>query len=336
MGIFNRSSNDTIPIWFMRQAGRYLDGYRKIRLSVNSFLDLCYDPVMASTVTLEPIQRFDFDAAIIFSDILVLPHSLGWDVTFEKEVGPVLRQFKSQDDMARFDLRRIGNLQKVYEAINNVRAKLPKDKSLIGFAGAPWTVCSYLLEGGSSKKFISSKKLIYQDRDLVKNLIDFITQHTIQHLLGQIKAGADVLQIFDSWAGMLSGDEYFEFVINPTTHIVEAIKKEYPNIPVIGFPRCSGFLYEDYINRTKIDIIGVDQFVPIDVMAKWSKKIVVQGNLDPITLLSSSELIIKKVNDIMEQLHGKNFIFNLGHGILPETPTDNVQLVIDYVRKFKK
>lgn len=333
ISLFNRKSH---PIWFMRQAGRYLPEYMKIRSSVNNFLELCYDPQKASEVTLQPIKRFGFDAAIIFSDILVLPDALGWSVKFEENIGPVLQQFKSEDDFKYLDGKYCERLEKVYLAISNTKKGLPKDTPLIGFAGSPWTVTTYLLEGRGKQDFSLSKKFIYQNRNLAKKLIDLLTERTIIHLEGQIKAGCDIIQLFDSWAGMLSGLEYDEFVIEPTKKIVSALNNSFPKVPIIGFPKGSGFLYEKYMDNTGIDCIGVDQFVPIDLMKKWQKNLVVQGNIDPVILLTDKETIARKADEILSNLVGENFIFNLGHGILPSTPVNNVEFLVDYVKNFKK
>ncbi len=326
----------TPPIWFMRQAGRYLPEYKEVRKSTGTFLDLCYNPAQSAEVTLQPIKRFGFDAAIIFSDILVLPNALGWDVRFEENIGPVLRQFKTEEDFKYFQNPDNAKLQNVYEAIEIVRAKLPKSTSLIGFAGSPWTVVSYLLEGKSKQDFSVSKSFLYNNNKLSEKLIDFITNQTIIHLINQAKAGCDVLQLFDSWAGMLAGEEYERFVIQPTIKIVSAIKKQFPNLPVIGFPKGSSFLYENYIAKTGVDIIGVDQFIPLDIMQKWQQTTVVQGNLDPVILLTNKDVIAKKVDEILTKLGSGKFIFNLGHGISQYTPIENVEFAVNYIRNFKK
>jgi uroporphyrinogen decarboxylase len=333
--IFSGNKVDLVPIWIMRQAGRYMPEYRQVRNSVSNFLNLCYDVDKIVEVTLQPIKRFKLDAAIIFSDILVLPHSLGWDVTFEEGVGPILHQFKSEGDFKYLNSDPNETLKKVYNAISKVRALLPANTSLIGFAGGPWTVVSYILEGRGKQDFSVSKKFVYQNKKLVKELIDFITEKTIMHLIGQVKAGCNLVQLFDSWAGILSGVEYDEFVIKPTSIIVSKIKEQFPHIPIIGFPRGSGFLYEKYIQYTGIDAIGVDQFVPVGLMQKWQKKIVVQGNLDPVILLTDKNIIAEKVDNILSNMSGSNFIFNLGHGILPNTPIENVEFLVNHVREFR-
>lgn len=331
-----KRKNNTIPIWFMRQAGRYLPEYMEIRKNVTDFLELCYDSEKAKTVTLQPIDRFDFDAAIIFSDILVLPHALGWKVAFKKGEGPILQKFESDRDLIDINNNFDKKINCIYDTVNKVRASLDKSKSLIGFAGSPWTVASYMLEGKGKQDFSVSKNFLYNKKKLALQLIDIITEKTIEYLLGQINAGVDIIQLFDSWAGVLSGEEYEVFVIKPTKKIVSSIKKKHPSLPIIGFPRGSGYLYQEYINQTNIDAIGVDQFVPLDIMKKWQENIVVQGNFDPVLLLGNKEVIQKKATDILKCLNNKNFIFNLGHGILPNTPVENVQFLVNYVRNYQK
>ena len=331
-----KRKNNNIPIWFMRQAGRYLPEYMEIRKNVTDFLELCYDSEKAKTVTLQPIDRFDFDAAIIFSDILVLPHALGWKVAFKKGEGPILQKFESDRDLININNNFDKKINCIYDTVNKVRASLDKSKSLIGFAGSPWTVASYMLEGKGKQDFSVSKNFLYNKKKLALELIDIITEKTIEYLLGQINAGADIIQLFDSWAGVLSGEEYEGFVIKPTKKIVSSIKEKHPSLPIIGFPRGSGYLYQEYINQTNIDAIGVDQFVPLDIMKKWQENIVVQGNFDPVLLLGNKEVIQKKAKDILTCLNNKNFIFNLGHGILPNTPMENVQFLVNYVRNYQK
>lgn len=331
-----KRKNNNIPIWFMRQAGRYLPEYMEIRKDSSDFLELCYDSEKAKKVTLQPIDRFDFDAAIIFSDILVLPHALGWKVAFKKGEGPILQKFETDKDLLYINNDFDKKINCIYDTVNKVRLSLDKNKSLIGFAGSPWTVASYMLEGKGKQDFSVSKNFLYNNKKLALQLIDIITEKTIEYLLGQINAGVDIIQLFDSWAGILSGEEYEDFVIKPTKKIVSLVKHKYPSLPIIGFPRGSGYLYQEYIDQTDIDAIGVDQFVPINTMKKWQENIIVQGNFDPVLLLGKKEIIEKKANDILTCLDSKNFIFNLGHGILPNTPVENVQFLVNYVRNYQK
>lgn len=331
-----QKKNENIPIWFMRQAGRYMPEYMQIRNTVSNFLELCYDSDKASKVTLQPIDRFGLDAAIIFSDILVLPHALGWDVSFKQGEGPVLKKFESASDLSLLNNKFSSKINNIYDTVNKVKASLPKDVSLIGFAGSPWTVISYMLEGKGKQDFSVSKNFLYNKSDIAKKLIDLITEKTTEYLSGQIDAGAEVVQLFDSWSGMLNGVQYDNFVIEPTRIIISNLKEKYPSVPIIGFPRGSGYNYEKYIKLTGIDGVGVDQFIPLNEMKKWQKDVVVQGNLDPVSLLGSKENIAYSVDEILSGLDNKNFIFNLGHGILPTTPTENVEYLVNYVRNYQK
>lgn len=320
------------PIWLLRQAGRYMPEYMVVRKTVRHFLELCYDSEKACQVTLQPIERYNVDSAIIFSDILVLPDALGWDVQFKEGEGPVLQKYTSIQDLSLLNDSFLDRINNVYEAITKVRNKLNPQISLIGFAGSPWTVASYMIEGKGKHDFSNTKLFIYQNREATRQLIKLLTIKTIEYLSNQVKAGADILMLFDSWAGVLSGSEYDEFVINPTKEIIKSLKLLHPEIPIIGFPRASGYNYDKYIMETGIDIISCDQLVPPEIMAKWQDKIVVQGNLDPLVLLGSQDLIKEKIDDILSKIDRKNFIFNLGHGILPTTDPKNVEFLVNYVR----
>lgn len=331
---FKRPDGKT-PIWLMRQAGRYLPEYMKVRKEVKDFLEFCYDIDKAAEVTLQPVKRFGFDAAIIFSDILVLPHALGWKVEFKENIGPVLQHFESKDDFNFLKGNTDEKLGKVYEIIKKVKKELPKTTSLIGFAGSPWTVMSYMLEGKGKQDFRVSKKFIYENRVLAKELLDFIMEKTIYHLINQIKAGADVIKIFDSWSGVLAEEEFNDFVIEPTKKIISAIKKVFPKTPIITFPKGAGFLYEKFIEEVPTDVLAVDMLVPLKKMRYWSDKVIVQGNLDPVILLTNKEVIKEKVYNILSMLENKNFIFNLGHGILLETPPENVEFLVECIRNYE-
>ena len=326
------------PIWLLRQAGRYMSEYQSIRKNIKTFLDLCYDSETAAEVTMQPIEKFDMDAAIIFSDILVLPDAIGWDVEFKKDEGPVLKKFTAENahelNYQNFESK-LGNSRanNVYETVSKVRSKLPKEKSLIGFAGSPWTVASYMIEGRGKHDFSYCKSFIYNNTDLALHLIDILVMETIEYLSGQIEAGVDIIMLFDSWSGVLNGKEYDDFVIKPTKKIIDAIKSRHPHIPVIGFPRGSGYNYDKYIDNTGIDVVSVDQFIPLEQMKKWQDKVVVQGNFDPAALLSNKDVIKAKVDEIFNVLDKKNFIFNIGHGILQTTNPDNVGFLVDYVKQ---
>ncbi|ASX27852.1 uroporphyrinogen decarboxylase [Rickettsia sp. MEAM1 (Bemisia tabaci)] len=323
------------PIWLMRQAGRYLPEYMAVRKEVKNFLEFCYDVDKATKVTLQPIKRFGFDAAIIFSDILVLPHALGWEVDFKENIGPVLKQFKSKEDFKYLQDNSNDTLEKVYEIVKKVRKELPESTSLIGFAGGPWTVMTYMLEGKGKQDFRVSKKFIYENKDLAKELLDFITEKTIHHLINQIKSGANIIKIFDSWAGILLEKEFDDFVIKPTKKIIKNIKEAFPNIPIITFPKGAGLLYEKFLEEVPMDVLAIDPLIPLEKMKLWSNKVIVQGNLDPVILLTNKKIIKEKIHKILSIMENKNFIFNLGHGILPETPPENVEFLVECIREYE-
>lgn len=315
-------------IWLMRQAGRYLPEYQKIKEEMGDFLTLCYTPHKAAEVTLQPLKRFNLSAAIVFSDILVVAQSLGLNLKFDN--GIKLSRVISLDDCKNLTPR-TEEFSYIAETISIVRSKLDKNKPLIGFAGSPWTVAHYILEGKSKSDCSFSKKTVFNKEKFLDYLIDILTEQTIIYLVKQIEAGADIIQIFDSWAGLLSGEYYKKYVINPTKAIVLYLRKYYPHIPIIGFPRNSGYLYHEYINEIDIDAISVDENIPLKIMSKWQKKLVVQGNLDPAILLTNKDVIANSVDNIFYNLDHNNFIFNLGHGVLPSTPTTNVEFLVNYV-----
>jgi uroporphyrinogen decarboxylase len=311
----------------MRQAGRYLPEYREVRNLAGSFLNLCYSPTLAAKVTMQPIERFDFDAAIIFSDILVVPHSLGLNLDFVEGEGPIVEKIKNNSDLKKIK-------EKISESLSIVKSSLSKEKTLIGFIGAPWTILSYILDY-PKRDFDALRTMCYLEPDFIDNLLDIIVEQSIYYVEEQILAGADVIQIFDSWSGIIPEELFSKYVIESTKKIVYYIKNSYPNVPVICFPRDSGMLYERYIRNVPCDGIGIDYLVPLDMAKNWQGKLVVQGNMDPCVLLSTKDIIASEVNKIMNSLGGKNFIFNLGHGILPQTPVENVEHMINCVRRHK-
>lgn len=325
------------PIWIMRQAGRYLPEYLETRAKITNFLDLCYNPQLACEVTLQPIRRFDFDCAIIFSDILVIPDALGVKVDFVKNHGPILSEFDLTKDLSKLNLNNLKNhLKPVFEAINLTRANLNKDKSLIGFAGAPWTLACYMIEGKGSKNFEKIRQISLQQPEFFEKLIAILTQAVSDFLSLQIQAGVDIVKIFDSWAGILPSSELEKWVIKPAQKIVENLQQKFPNIPVIYFPKNIGFNYEQFYKKVQPDCLALDQNVDL----KWAKEIlqnqnhaVIQGNLDNFILaFGTAEKIKLEVNKILNSFNDKPFIFNLGHGILPQTPIKNVELLLKLVR----
>lgn len=335
--INNKEKVSNPPIWIMRQAGRYLPEYRELRANVNGFLDLCYNSKMACEVTLQPIRRFNFDAAIIFSDILVIPDALGLKVDFVKNEGPVLQKVSTQRDLEKLDVNKVvSHLQPVFETLRLTKKELSADKTLIGFSGSPFTMACYMIEGGSSKNFDLVRKTAIKNPEFFANLIDILTKSVVIYLREQIKAGADVVKLFDSWAGILPESEFQKWVIEPTKKIVAQIRAEFSQTPIICFPRGAAVLYKKFVQEVKPDVIAIDQNLP----KKWAQEnlqkelgVVIQGNLDNQLLAYGSKVEIEKeVREILETFGKDRFIFNLGHGILPETPIENVELVLRIVR----
>jgi uroporphyrinogen decarboxylase len=324
----------TTPVWLMRQAGRYLPEYREIRGNVSGFLELCYTPELAVEVTLQPIRRYGLDAAILFSDILVIPDALGQSVRFLEGEGPKLdpvRDVAGIEALSEDGLHE--HLAPVYETLRGLTVELPPDVTLIGFAGAPWTVATYMVEGGGSRDFAITRKWGLLDPKGFSRLIDLVTRATTAYLCRQVEEGAEVLQIFDSWAGVLSEGEFDDWVIGPTIRIVSAVKARHPGIPIIGFPRGAGVLYERYVTETGVDAVSLDSTVPLDWAARrLQDKVALQGNLDPLLLLGGGEVMEREIHRILESLGSGPFVFNLGHGIIKETSPDNVARLVEVVR----
>ena len=325
------------PIWLMRQAGRYLPEYREVRKNAGTFLDLCYTPDLAAEVTLQPIRRYGFDASIIFSDILVIPDALGQPVSFKEGVGPVLDEIKSVSELTSLDENRfVEHLNPVYEALRTVRAKLPDEITLIGFAGAPWTVATYMVEGGTSRDFAKTKSWAFSAPGEFGQLIDILVSSITKHLINQVKAGAEVLQIFDSWAGMLPETAFDQWCVSPIARIVSGVKEELPDVPVIVFPRLAGHRYLKLAEIDGVSAVSLDQTVSLDWVEKnLQKKVAVQGNLDPIYLLAGGEAMRVEAERILNSLSSGPFIFNLGHGVLPPTPLENVSELCQIVTGWR-
>jgi len=319
----------------MRQAGRYLPEYRALRDKTGSFFDLCYSPEQAAEATLQPIRRFDLDAAILFSDILVVPDAMGQSVRFAAGEGPVLEALTDRASIDSLITDRVEtHLAPVYEAVRLVRAALPEKIALIGFAGAPWTVATYMIEGGSSRDFARAKGWAARDPEGFDGLLAKIEAATLCHLLAQVRAGAQVLQIFDSWAGVLDEAFFERLVIGPTKRLVAGVKAEAPDVPIIGFPKGCGILYARYAAETGVDALSLDPAVPLDWAASaLQPHVAVQGNLDPILLLTGGEAMARRTGQIVAALAGAPFVFNLGHGVVPPTPPEHVAELISLVRK---
>jgi uroporphyrinogen decarboxylase len=315
------------PFWLMRQAGRYLPEYRALRAEAGSFLKLCYTPHMAAEVTLQPLRRFGMDAAILFSDILVVPQAMGQPLDFVEGEGPRLGAL----DMQELDTDVAGILSPVYDTVSCVRAELPADKTLIGFAGAPWTVACYMIEGRGGTGFPSALDMLRNDRATFDALMDMLVIATSNHLSAQIKAGADCVQLFDSWAGMLQGDEFDACIITPARKIVAALKEKHPQTPVIGFPRGAAGRHADYALHTGIDGMGVENGTSLSGI---NTPICLQGNLAPETLLAGGDRLRDETLQILQSMKGRPFIFNLGHGVIKETPPGNVAALAKIIKDF--
>ena len=322
------------PFWLMRQAGRYLPEYRQVRAGCNGFLDLCYTPEKATEVTLQPLRRYNFDAAILFSDILVIPDALGQPVAFKEGEGPKLNPIRDAAGLAILSKDKLqSHLAPVFETVSRLSKAIPETTALIGFAGSPWTVATYMVEGAGSKEFVETKKLAYGQPSVFKALIDLLVDATGDYLISQIDHGAEVIQLFDSWAGVLPEEEFSKWVIEPTAKLVARIKDERPGIPVIGFPRGAGALLLPFVERTGVDAVSLDTGVPLDWAAKHIQpKVTVQGNLDPVMLIAGGEAMDHAIDHVLKTLGKGPFIFNLGHGILPSTPPENVARLADRVK----
>ena len=314
------------PWWLMRQAGRYLPEYRALRARTRDFLELCLTPALAAEATLQPVRRFGMDAAILFADILLVPHALGQQVGYGEE-GPVLNSITESAGLAALHSGGVtSRLEPVCETIRLCRAALPSETALIGFAGSPWTVAIYMVEGGASKDFRLIKSWAYRDPDGFAALIDLLTGATIDYLSAQITAGAEAVQLFDSWAGILPEAGFAQWVIEPTRTIVAAVKQRFPTVPVIGFPRGAGLLYERYAAETGVDAVGLDTTVPpAFARDRLPPRLALQGNLDPVLLIVGGAALEQAVRDLRTAFGGRPFVFNLGHGVLPQTPPENVE-----------
>lgn len=322
------------PIWLMRQAGRYLPEYRATREEAGSFLKLCYNPKLAAEVTLQPIRRYGFDAAILFADILIVPDALGQDVRFETGEGPRLDPITDQAGLKRLDVNATGEKYGlICETVARLRQDLPAETALIGFCGAPWTVATYMVGGRGSPDQADARSWAYRDPDGFQKLIDILVETSVEYLSGQVKAGADVLQIFDSWAGSLPDNEFARWVIDPTRSMVAALKARHPGVPIIGFPRGAGASTAEFVTATGVDGVSCDTAMPLCAMRELAElDVVVQGNLDPLLLVSGGEALDRRVDEILAAMKGRRHIFNLGHGITPPTPPENVARLVERVR----
>jgi uroporphyrinogen decarboxylase len=325
---------NTPPCWFMRQAGRYLPEYREVRKQAGDFLTMCYTPALATEVTLQPIKRYGMDAAIIFSDILVIPHKLGQHVEFVSGYGPKLSPITSLQGVTNLNLdNMVAQLEPVYEAIRQTRQALPADTALIGFAGAPWTLLCYMLDGHGKDKFATARTAIYDKQPLVTALIELLIEAVAAHLIAQVKAGADAVQLFDSWADYIPYTHRELLLHKPHQRIIALFKAACPNTPFVCFPRGIGkAAYETFAQYVQPDGLSVDQFTDITSL-DIDTSIVLQGNLDPHQLLADSEGSNAEARRIIEAMAHRPFIFNLGHGMIPAIPPEHLGALINTIRK---
>jgi uroporphyrinogen decarboxylase len=333
LGVLKGDCPAVPPMWLMRQAGRYLPEYRALRADKGGFLELVYDSTAAAEVTLQPLRRFGFDGAILFSDILIVPYAMGQDLWFEAGEGPRLAPILSETDLSaltpdfsRFDA--------VYETVRQVKAALSPEVTFLGFAGSPWTISTYMVAGQGSKDHGLARRMAYNEPERFAALIDAIVEATVIYLCGQIEAGVEAVQLFDSWAGSLSPLQFQRWVIEPNKRIVARLKALHPTIPVIGFPKGAGAKLADYAAQTGVDAVGVDETIdPYWANQALPAGMPVQGNLDPLALIAGGRAVEEAVDNIRAAFADRPHIFNLGHGILPDTPIAHVEALISYVRK---
>lgn len=321
------------PVWMMRQAGRYLPEYRKTREKAGSFLNLCYTPALAAEVTLQPVRRFGFDAAILFSDILVVPHALGRDLRFEEGRGPLMTPVTEKEIAALDTEGVIERLAPSFETIARVRVALDEETAMIGFCGAPWTVATYMIAGHGTPDQAPSRLFFYLHPQAMQTLLACLADVSADYLIEQINAGADMVQIFDSWAGVLDQPSFETLCVAPVRRMVKRIRQVHPEVPIIGFPRGAGLLYADYAEKTGVTALGLDWSVPLSFAAALQKKTAVQGNLDPLRLAAGGSALDEGIDDILTQLGDGPLVFNLGHGITPDTPVRHVEQMVKRVRE---
>ncbi|NJM50306.1 MAG: uroporphyrinogen decarboxylase [Sphingomonadales bacterium] len=320
------------PVWLMRQAGRYLPEYRALRAEKGGFLELVYDSDAAAEVTLQPIRRFDFDGSILFSDILIIPYAMGQDLWFEAGEGPRLAP-RIADTPVECLTSDISRLEAIYATVRKVASALPPEVTFLGFAGSPWTIATYMVNGQGSKDQSETRRMAYMESDRFGALINAIADMTVDYLSGQIEAGVDAVQLFDSWAGSLSPQQFEQWVIAPNAKIVKALKARHEDVPIIGFPKGAGGKLVAYAERTGVDAIGIDETVD----PFWANQVLplgmpVQGNLDPLVLIAGGEALEQAVSNIKAAFAGRPHIFNLGHGIQQDTPIDHVEKLLSLVR----
>ncbi|QIK97289.1 uroporphyrinogen decarboxylase [Sphingomonas sp. HDW15A] len=335
LSVLRGKRRDPPPMWLMRQAGRYLPEYRALRADKGGFLELVYDSDAAAEVTVQPLRRFAFDGAILFSDILIVPHAIGQDLWFEAGEGPRLAPRMTEARVR--DLKpAMERLEPIYETVRRVKSQLPANTTFLGFAGSPWTVATYMIAGQGSREQAEARTLAYTDPGKINAILDLVAQVTVDYLSGQVAAGVEAVQLFDSWAGSLSPDQFERFVIARNAWIVSEFHKRHPDVPVIGFPKGAGGKLGAYARETGVDAIGLDETVdPVWADRELPSGLPVQGNLDPLALLAGGEPMRQSVRRILDALGGRPHIFNLGHGISKETPIAHVEELVHLVKSGK-
>jgi uroporphyrinogen decarboxylase len=324
------------PVWMMRQAGRYLPEYRQVREQAGSFLKLCFTPKLAAEVTLQPVRRFPLDAAILFSDILVVPYALGQHLNFTVGEGPQLSPLVNAGTLSLLRSRvDIAMLAPIFETIKLVRNDLPPDLALLGFCGAPWTVASYMVAGGGTPDQAPARLLAYRDPQIFARLIDVLVDASIEYLTEQFRAGVDAVQIFDTWSGTLPRDQFDQWCVAPVKRIVAGVRDRIAEAKLIGFPRGAGTMLTSYIEQVAVNAVGLDWTIdPRFAREHVQSRLPVQGNLDPLVLKAGGAALDHAIDGVLEVFAAKPFIFNLGHGILPDTPIENVEQMIARVRQW--
>jgi uroporphyrinogen decarboxylase len=323
------------PVWMMRQAGRYLPEYREVRAKAGGFLNLCFTPELAAEVTLQPVRRFGFDAAILFSDILVVPHALGRSVRFEAGEGPRLDPLDRVEDVAALPRKAdAGVFAPVYETLRLVKRELDPKVTLLGFCGAPWTVATYMIAGKGTSDQAPARLFAYRQPRAFATLVDILVDACIDYLSAQLEAGADAVQLFDTWAGILPPHEFLRWSIEPAARIVAGVRAKIPHAKIIGFPRGAGAILPDYVERTGVDAVSIDWTAePKMIRDQVQSRVAVQGNLDPLALIAGGDALNRAVDEVLANYGQGRLIFNLGHGIQPETPISHVEQMLRRVRE---
>ena len=333
LSVLRGERRDPPPMWLMRQAGRYLPEYRELRAEKGGFLDMAYDPEAAAEITLQPLRRFPFDGAILFSDILVVPHAMGMDLTFVAGEGP--RLAPPLGDASLDELKpALERLDPIYGTVRRVKAQLSPQTTFLGFAGSPWTVATYMIAGQGSREQAEARQLAYLDPAKMDSILDTVSGITVDYLSGQIEAGVDAVQLFDSWSGSLSAAQFENLVIRRTAWIVSELKRRHPDTPIIGFPKGAGGKLRAYADETGVDAIGIDETVdPVWAAKELPAGLPVQGNLDPLALIAGGEALNSAARQILDAFADRPHIFNLGHGIQQTTPIANVEQLVALVKR---